>query len=307
MARVLGTSRPDTLLGTVDDDEFNGRESSDLYVIGLDEGNDSFADSGTTGWDVIVAAEDDVVIGLASGFGPQSGIEEISANGNTGVWITTSDGNDVLDFSGTVLTGIDKISGQIGNDTIIGSAGNDDIRGNNNNDRLDGGDGNDLLLGGAGNDLDPDQDIEHGRDGNDTLLGRAGRDELAGGSDDDRLYGGGAADTLHGGTGIDLLTGGGGRDTFRFAATTQTSNTVLDFVSGVDVIDLALIDANTATASVDDAFSFGGFSAPQANSVTVVLRGGNTVLQLEVTGDLVVDMEITLAGTVALTGNDFLL
>lgn len=95
---------------------------------------------GGAGFDVIKAGASNMAIGLTS----LAGIEQITANGNSGVGIAGSAANDTLDFTNTVLTGIVAITGKAGNDILTGSAGNDTII---------GGAGADILASGSGNDL----------------------------------------------------------------------------------------------------------------------------------------------------------
>ena len=82
-----------------------------------------------------------------------------------------------------------------------------------------------------------------GREGDDKLVGGGGGDTLSGGAGDDRLVGGGGKDVLIGGSGDDIMKGGGGADVFVFTdADFYDSNTICDFKSGVDVIDLTEMD-----------------------------------------------------------------
>ncbi|MCW5729147.1 MAG: hypothetical protein KIT20_00200 [Alphaproteobacteria bacterium] len=160
---ITGTSRNDTLKGTAGDDVIwggggddvmDGGEGSDVYLVGgLGDGFNTFKDSGKSGYDVVAATEQGTRIGLASVFGPANGIEEITANGLSGVYIEAPAGSARLDFSATRLTGIERIEGGRGHDTIVGSAGDDYILGGQGNDALQGGRGNDTLDGGAGNDM----------------------------------------------------------------------------------------------------------------------------------------------------------
>jgi len=106
-----------------------------------------------------------------------------------------------------------------GADTVQGRDGNDAIKGGGGRDELNGGGGNDVLRGGGAN------DNLIGADGDDRLIGNRGRDVLTGGDGDD------------------VLTGGGGADVFVFTdADFFDSNTITDFKSGVDQIDLSGID-----------------------------------------------------------------
>ena len=157
MATVNGTSGDNALTGTSNADTINGLagndtitagagndilkggEDNDVYRVGAGSGYDTYSDTGKAGTDRIVAIADNFFIGLKSGFGPASGIEEISANGHVGVTIRSEATNDKLDFSTVQLTGIASINGGAGNDSIIGSAGADTIVGSTGNDVLNGG------------------------------------------------------------------------------------------------------------------------------------------------------------------------
>ncbi len=282
---ITGTKGNDFLYGTAGADAFDGLGGSDTYIITPNDGLDRFSDTGTTGTDMIVAGGNGVTIGLASGFGPASGIEEISAAGFTGVKIEGSYGADVFDFSSTILTGIGPISVYGGSDRVTGSAGDDHINGCNGDDVLKGGAGNDTLLGGAPNDLDVAKDIQHGYDGQDTLKGGGGADLIAGGQGNDYLSGGAGADRLLGGTGSDTLYGGGGADTFVFQIGDAVIDFINDFQPGVDKMDFSEISGAITWNSGD-----------MATSVNVDLDGD---------GDS--DISVLLSGNMTLTASDFLI
>jgi Ca2+-binding RTX toxin-like protein len=104
--------------------------------------------------------------------------------------------------------------------------------------------------------LDPGQFIDVDgsavRDGHLKLYGGAGGDTLIGGAGDDLIFAAGGADRM---------TGGEGQDTFQFRSlsdsTASAPDEILDFVSGVDKIDLGFIDANSNAAG-NQAFTFVG-------------------------------------------------
>lgn len=96
----------------------------------------------------------------------------------------------------------------------------------------------------------------------DTLDGRAGDDRLNAGGDDDVLIGGRGDDWLKGGTGLDV---------FIFGADAG-NDTVRDFTSGDDVIDLS------------DVSNIGNFTdvlaaaEQQSRDVLIDLSGGASIL-----------------------------
>jgi serralysin len=140
--------------------------------------------------------------------------------------------------------------------------------------------------------------VFHGGDGNDLLVGSTANDEL---------YGDRGNDILIGGPGTDLLFGGEGNDRFLFTHTGPT-DTIGDFVSGTDKIDLTGIDADSSAAG-DQAFSFVGSAAfsGKAGELRVYNAGSvGNVVAIDVNGDSVADLMINL-GSASAVGTDFLL
>jgi len=62
---------------------------------------------------------------------------------------------------------------------------------------------------------------------------------LQGLAGDDHLFGGKGNDRLIGGAGDDILTGGAGNDTFVFASAMEGFDTITDFRSGADRIEVS--------------------------------------------------------------------
>jgi Ca2+-binding RTX toxin-like protein len=137
-------------------------------------------------------------------------------------------------------------------------------------DTLQGGAAADVLVGNAG------ADTLVGNAGADTIDGGAGSDNIDGGLGADSITGGDANDTITGGAGADNLTGGAGNDVFVYTAssesTTGSIDTITDFTSGADKLDLSAILGNSiglymGSAATDNAtkllFTASGTS-PQA-------------------------------------------
>jgi alkaline phosphatase len=149
-------------------------------------------------------------------------------------------GNDILIAS----AGIDGVQ-----DTIFTGAGNDvtDLAFNPNarNNRVDGGKGNDAIyvsrndrvFGSEGNDV---FDAVDGK-GNNRMSGGAGDDIFYLGSNDRALGGDGNDKFYVGSGGGNLLSGGAGADQFWIynAEAPASSNTVLDFQIGTDVLGIS--------------------------------------------------------------------
>lgn len=75
------------------------------------------------------------------------------------------------------------------------------------------------------------------------IVGTAGNDVLSGTANADVIKALAGNDTVIGGAGADTLTGGEGQDVFRYVATTESHathgrDTITDFVSGVDKLDV---------------------------------------------------------------------
>lgn len=196
------------------------------------------------------------------------------------------------------LSGMEVRAGDLSGFQVLPS--NLTLNGTKRPDELVGLDGNDTI---------------NGHEGNDVLSGNRGHDRLHGGEGKDSLFGSAGSDILNGGGGRDMLYGGAGdglRDVFVFTATSDSAqgkqcDEIHDFVSGIDLIDLGGIDANTkATAEGDQAFLF-SYTTAQAHSVWYARSGSDLTLRGDVNGDRTPDFEIRLAEASALTVGDFVL
>jgi serralysin len=173
-------------------------------------------------------------------------------------------------------TGHDRLGGGEGRDTLSGGTGNDSLDGGPAADRMLGGEGDDTYFvdmasditseaGGSGSDtvfaaiawtLGPGLEalvlttglhgtgngLDNTLAGNGSangLFGRTGADSLTGGGSRDTLEGGAGNDSLDGGDGADSLTGGLGADRFHFAAPTEETDTIADFMEGEDRISIS--------------------------------------------------------------------
>ena len=163
-----------------------------------------------------------------------------------------------------------------------GSAGNDVLAGNRNANLIDGLLGNDAI---------------YGYDGFDTLLGNDGKDRLFGGNGDDTLSGGIDNDILTGGAGKDTLTGGGGIDRFTYTAASESRpgtgrDIITDFFDGVDRIDLDDVTLPGVVFVGQGAFT-------GTNQIQVATSGFDTVVRVNMAGDLTPDLEILVQNTSA--------
>jgi Ca2+-binding RTX toxin-like protein len=215
--------------------------------------------------------------------------------------------------------------GDAGDDTMRGFVGNDVMNGGGDDGSVDGGQGNDDLAGG---------------DGSDTVLGGDGRDTLSGGLGADTLTGGDGDDRLDDGGGRDVLTGGAGQDVFRWDSvnvdpalhdsfpSAAARDLVTDFDTGSsqpvvgyvgDKLDFSAFDSRPDLLG-DQALSFIGTAGFTANGfggevrflnefVGSPLNGGEfrTRVQVELNGDGVVDLEVSLSGRLTLIAENFVL
>jgi serralysin len=172
------------------------------------------------------------------------------------------------------------------------------------NDTMTLSNGDDVVRGFAGN----DKIFANG--GNDSISGDGGNDWLMGGSGNDMLYGGAGADRLIGGTGTDTYQGGTGNDVFVFTSLadfnmgSQSRDTITDFVSSQDRIDLRAIDASTMRAGNQN-FKFIG-TADFTGKAAQLRYDSNTIMG-DVNGDGVADFSFLVSNTSSFSASDFLL
>ena len=287
---MIGGLGNDTLAGGAGDDVGRGGAGNDLFIGG--PGADKL--DGGSGIDTVDYSASIVAISV-----------NLATNANTG---GDAQGDKLTHIENIIGTpGDDSIVGSVGNNSLIGGSGNDFLDGNSGNDTLDGGIGNDTINGGLGFDLifggDGD-DVINGNKNEDTIFGGAGNDLIYGGRGFDVIDGGDGNDTLSGDRGNDTLTGGLGSDHFQFNRVPEINNidTILDFQSGQDVIDLS--------ASI-----FTSFSDQIGNTVSLsaflTYNAGTGVLAYDVDGTGPTPaITFAILGTSVhptLIGNDFLI
>lgn len=157
---VLGSSANETIGGGAGDDVLKGNGGDDVFELGAGSGFDWI--EGGAGNDTLRMAAGSAA-GTPLGLTYLSGVETVTANGVSGVYVLGTAGADTLDFSlTTTMTSIGRIDGGAGNDTIIGSGLVDTIV---------GGAGDDTLTGGAGNDTFQVTGTDHGFDSIDGGVG----------------------------------------------------------------------------------------------------------------------------------------
>lgn len=293
----------DTLWGGAGNDRLAGESGANL--LWGEDGHDLIL-GGTGGSTLDGGAGNDTLWGGAGGDVLAGGEDDNQLAGGAGDDVIEAGAGQDAIFGGA---GDDRISGGAGADVLHGDAGDDVISGGEGEDRLFGGAGADSLHGGAGADSlygGADDDALEGDEGRDLLFGDAGQDMLSGGADDDTLYGGAGDDTLDGGAGADVLTGGAGADLFVFRSaqdsTAAAPDTILDFASGEDRIDLTGLSAAAPLSFIGDT-AFDG----AAGQVRLGAENGGWRIEIDLDGDAGADFRILLAGGGAVGFGDLLI
>lgn len=215
--------------------------------------------------------------------------------------VTVSSADQIL----TGTAGNDVLTGGIGNDQLSGLAGNDTLMGGAGNDLLDGGPGADRLTGGTGNDtyvVESAGDVvtENANEGTDTVqssitytlganvenltltgtanisvTGNALDNVLVGNSGNNTLTGGAGNDRLDGGLGNDTMVGGAGDDTF---VVNQTGDVVTESANqGIDTVESAVtynLGSNVEYLTLTGAANING-TGSSANNNLIGNSGNN--------------------------------
>jgi Ca2+-binding RTX toxin-like protein len=144
------------------------------------------------------------------------------------------------------------------------------IVGTYNNDTMTGADTSAYTLDGFVN-------VFNGYYGDDMITGGSGADWLDGHGDNDTIYGGGGDDVIIGNVGTDDLTGGSGADTFLYYTAYDGDDTITDFTSGEDMIDLTTLGLTAAADAADPGNGdpiTDGFVFIDGNQLFIDLDGG---------------------------------
>ncbi len=135
-----------------------------------------------------------------------------------------------------------------------------------------------------------------GKEGNDAINGGSGDDKIYGGDGNDNIKAGAGNDSIIGGKGADVLLGGIGNDQFIFKdlldSTASESDLILDFIKGVDRINLSSLGF--------DSIVEGHGKNSSIHGIDYHFEGGNTIID-----DQHSSFAVKLAGEIRLENNDF--
>jgi Ca2+-binding RTX toxin-like protein len=142
------------------------------------------------------------------------------------------------------------------------------------------------------------------------LIGSTFNDSLTGNHLNNQLSGNDGNDLLIGGLGSDVLTGGAGNDMFTIKLLTDSGltatnrDTITDFESGKDKINLSALDANSATRGNDKFITF--IEATAQFTSAGQLKFDNGILYGNTDKDSSAEFAIALTGISSLTMTDII-
>ncbi len=235
--------------------------------------------------------------------------------------ISTGNGNDAFDAKTRPSAGaaIDVVDGGLGTDLLIVNAAAETqsvqvgagysptftVRSTSGNFYVDAYNTERLIFtGGAGD------DTVTGRQLNDTITTNAGADTVNGGDGADKIDTGNDADTITGGRGADVITVGAGADDIFYFSVLESSvfnnaiDTISDFSSGTDDIDLSAIDANNFGADGNQAFVL--INASAFSGVAGELRSVAGMIEADVNGDAIADFRVLFSNNATAVTGDFI-
>ena len=312
---ITGTSLADVLHGGKGNDTLVGNGGGDdLYG---DEGNDTLIVSDIHHAVMVGGLNDDTYVikgSWASFDGWQIG--EFAGQGYDTLQIDAQVVTMPAEVEGLVLQSGDRGAKVWGNaiaNLVNGTTGVDEIHGGGGNDTLYGYAGNDSLIGDAGYDLlvgDKGIDSLVGGSGNDVLSGGADADDLWGGDGNDRLEGDDGNDVLHGDLGADQLYGGAGADLFAFGRSSDSTmfsgvDKIMDFLRGVDSIDLHALDADSTSAGLQNFHWVAAFSG-HAGELRAAATSTGVSVYGDTNGDGAADLIVSVVGVSELSLADFI-
>ncbi|MFH5948346.1 hypothetical protein [Roseomonas xinghualingensis] len=287
---LYGGDGDDILDGGTGADRMEGGAGNDTYIV--DHGGDLVVELEGAGTDLVQSSISFSLAGLH--------VENLTLTGTAAINGTGNSLDNVL----TGNSAANRLDGGAGADRMEGGKGNDTYIVDDVGDVVIEwkGQGIDLVLSsvsfsmagqhvdnltltgtaainGTGNSLD------------NVLTGNSAANRLDGGTGNDILYGGDGDDTLIGGAGADRLVGGAGADVFQYLTPNEGGDTIDDFVSGVDRLQISRAGFGGGLSGT--ALTADQFTANSAGLAT--LAGGQFVYETD-TGKLWWDADGTGTG-----------
>lgn len=306
----------DTLYGYEGTDTLGGGSGNDIIYGGL--GNDAL--NGNAGADRLYGEDGDDTLAVDASdlvIDGGAGADTLVFSGTGSIAAATLASIEAVQLVGganLTLTGSQFANGLAQNTAVTGSGTitvNMDVSGLFISKFFTFAAGTSIIVNGtAGSDIFKPGDVSH------TINAGDGSDQIKGSDFVDFINGEGGVDKINGEGGADMLTGGAGADVFKYAAISDSTagagaDKVTDYEVGIDRINFVDIDTDAVLAG-DQAFNFIGnaaFSASGAAQVRYGNSGANLLVQADVNGDGIADMEIILQGRAGqtLTAADFVL
>jgi len=278
---IHGNNAANTLNGGTGNDMLYGGAGDDIYVIG--DAHAKVIELAGEGNDTVQASVSYSLAGM-------SNIETLQLTGTGAINATgNAEHNTLIGNAGSNV-----LDGGGGGDTLQGGAGNDVYYVRNAGDVIVEGAGEgtaDTVLATVSYTLNADAQVERlaASDANATtainLTGNAWSHTIQGNNGANVLTGGTGNDTLYGYGGDDTLFGGAGADKFVFAHGTG-QDTIGDFVSGTDKIDLTAFGFASYQAVINATHDVGGNAVIDLGNGDQVTLTGVTTAQLH-SGDFI--------------------
>lgn len=288
---LVGNAVANTLDGGSGISTLNGAAGNDRLILG----------SGASGSTIDGGADTDtlVVNGSLSSLAGLVSVEALELNGGAAVTLTGTQFANGLALN-TAVSGTGAITVNM-NAGINFLSQNFAFSGSGVTVTVNGTSGIDIIKCGTG------VHIINAGDGNDQIRGGTSADTINGGAGNDKIIGF---------TGADVITGGTGSDQFRYLLASDSglganADRITDYVIGSDRFNFSGLDTDAVTPGVQG-FAFvgnGAFSGGGAASIRYTNSGADLLVQADVNGDGIADMEIILQGLNGgtLTAGDFIL
>jgi VCBS repeat-containing protein len=205
----------------------------------------------------VLTVDASALVSRVTGLGGDSVVGGTGSTGGVANSDTTTDETLTLDANLLINTNSGAISviGGAAGDSVLGSANADTIFGNGGADTLNGGAGNNSVDGGEGNDTITTAG------GNDNVAAGNGNNTVTTGDGTDTITAGSGNDTITAGGGADRITSGTGNDLIILSALADGGDTITDFTTGSDVLQIALTaDGTTNPLNVSGFLVVGSFT-----------------------------------------------